>query len=235
MPDDTSVTAGPTAMKKLPPEPRRRPSQSRSKVVVEAIIQACRQVLAEEGVERLTTNRIAEVAGVTIGSLYQYFPNKEAILANFFTEEIAATTDQICRETTPRVLAQIDVSLRSTVRELVRVTAELHLRYLGLHGEFYREYYDFFDFQSKVEAHMTQVYRQPSWEEWLPDLFRKYRSEIAPADLEQAAFLTANIIERLLVAALEERPEWLEDESYLDKIETIVMNFLHGAAAESSR
>ncbi|MFT4918666.1 MAG: AcrR family transcriptional regulator, partial [Zhongshania aliphaticivorans] len=67
-------------MKKLPPEPRRRPSQSRSKVLVDAIIQACKQVLADEGEERLTTNRIAEVAGVTIGSLYQYFPNKEAIL-----------------------------------------------------------------------------------------------------------------------------------------------------------
>jgi AcrR family transcriptional regulator len=220
-------------MKKLPPEPRRRPSQSRSKVLVDAIIQACRQILAEEGVERLTTNRIAEVAGVTIGSLYQYFPNKEAILANLFAREIAATTDQICRETTPRVAAQIDVSLRSTLRELIRVTAELHLRYLRLQGEFYREYYDFFDFHSKVDTHMTEVYRQPSWQQWLPDLLRKYRSEIAPADLEQAAFLTANIIERLLAAALEERPEWLENEAYLGDIETIVMNFLHGRPGEA--
>jgi AcrR family transcriptional regulator len=220
-------------MKKLPPEPRRRPSQSRSKVLVDAIIQACRQVLAQEGVERLTTNRIAEVAGVTIGSLYQYFPNKEAILADLFTLEIASTTDQICRDITPRVAAQADVSLRSTLRELIRVTAELHVRYLRLQGDFYREYHDFFDFHTKVETHMTEVYSQPSWQEWLPDLFRKYRTEIVPEDLEQAAFLTANIIERLLAAALEERPEWLEDESYLGNIETIVMNFLRGQATET--
>lgn len=219
-------------MKKLPPEPRRHPSQSRSKVLVEAIIQACRQVLAKEGVERLTTNRIAEVAGVTIGSLYQYFPNKEAILANLFAQEIAATTDQICRDITPRVAAQMEVSLRSTLRELIRVTAELHLRYLRLQGDFYREYYDFFDFHTKVETHMTEVFRQPSWQEWLPDLLKKYRSEIVPADLEQAAFLSANIIERLLAAALEERPEWLEDEAYLQNIEAVVMNFLHGPGAE---
>jgi len=220
-------------MKKLPPEPRRLPSQSRSKVLVAAIIQACRQILAEEGAERLTTNRIAEVAGVTIGSLYQYFPNKEAILANLFAAEIAASTDQICRETTPRVTAQVNVSLRGTLRELIRVTAELHLRYLRLHGEFYRAYYDFFDFHSKVETHMTQVYLQPSWDQWLPDLFRQYRSEIIPPDLEQAAFLTANIIERLLAAALEERPGWLEDDAYLCNIETVVMNFLHGNAEQA--
>jgi len=119
------------------------------------------------------------------------------------------------------------------LRELIRVTAELHLRYLHLQGNFYREYYDFFDFHTKVETHMTEVYRQPSWREWLPGLFRKYRTEIVPEDLERAAFLTANIIERLLAAALEERPEWLEDESYLGNIETIVMNFLHGSAAEA--
>ncbi len=202
-------------------------------MLVDAIIQACRQILAEEGAERLTTNRIAEVAGVTIGSLYQYFPNKEAILADLFTLEIASTTDQICRDITPRVAAQADVSLRSTLRELIRVTAELHLRYLRLQGDFYREYHDFFDFHTKVETHMTEVYSQPSWQEWLPDLFRKYRTEIVPEDLEQAAFLTANIIERLLAAALEERPEWLEDESYLGNIETIVMNFLRGQATET--
>jgi len=79
---------------------------------------------------------------------------------------------------------------------------------------------------------MTQVYLQPSWDEWLPELFRKYRSEISSPDLEQAAFLTANIIERLLAAALEERPGWLEDEAYLCSIETIVMNFLHGDAEQ---
>jgi len=195
-------------------------------VLVEAIMQACRQILEEEGAGRLTTNRIAEVAGVTIGSLYQYFPNKEAILADLFAAEFAAATDRICRETTPRVVAQLDVSLRATLRELIRVTAELHLRYLRLHGEFYREYHDFFDFHSQVDSHMTRVYRQPSWGEWLPELLQKYRHEIAHPDLERAAFLTANLIERLLVAALEDRPEWLEDEAYLDSIETIVMNFL---------
>ncbi|WP_320836785.1 TetR/AcrR family transcriptional regulator [Zhongshania sp.] len=219
-------------MKKLPPEPRRRPSQSRSKVLVDAIIQACKQVLADEGEERLTTNRIAEVAGVTIGSLYQYFPNKEAILANLLSEEFAAASDQVCREVTPRVAAQIGISLRATIHELIHVTAELHLRYLRLHGSFYREYHDFFDFHGKVNKHMTEVFRQPSWQDWLPDLLRKYKDEIIVNDLDQAGFISANIIEGLISTALKDRPEWLESDVYLNNIETAVMNFLQGCSGE---
>jgi len=60
--------------------PRRNPSQSRSMVTVDAIFQACIQVLLKEGMHRLTTTRVAERAGVSVGTLYQYYPNKQALL-----------------------------------------------------------------------------------------------------------------------------------------------------------
>ena len=60
--------------------PRKLPRQERAQFTVDAILIATRKVLAEEGRERATTNRIAEVAGVSIGSLYQYFPNKEVLI-----------------------------------------------------------------------------------------------------------------------------------------------------------
>lgn len=193
---------------------------------MKAIIEACQQLLEEEGPEQLTTNRIAEVAGVTIGSLYQYFPNKEAILANLFSEKIAAETEQISRETTERVIAQSEISLRSTIVELIRINTELHLRYLELHGDFYREYHDFFDFHSAVDQLNISTYQQPSWDDWLPLLLKKYQHEITVEDLQQAAFLTANIIDRLLEAALEKNPDWLSDDNYLANIERAVMNYL---------
>src|SRR6202012_1694138 len=59
---------------------RKRPKQSRSTELVAAILEAAAQVLAIEGAQRFTTARVAEKAGVSIGSLYQYFPNKAAIL-----------------------------------------------------------------------------------------------------------------------------------------------------------
>lgn len=60
-------------------QPRKAPRQARARATVEAILEAAAQLFVEEGV-KTSTNRIAQRAGVSIGSLYQYFPNKEAIL-----------------------------------------------------------------------------------------------------------------------------------------------------------
>jgi DNA-binding transcriptional regulator YbjK len=59
---------------------RKRPKQARSTDLVAAILEAAAQVLAKEGAPRFTTARVSERAGVSVGSIYQYFPNKAAIL-----------------------------------------------------------------------------------------------------------------------------------------------------------
>ncbi len=61
-------------------EPRKTPVQTRSAVTVHAIAEATIQVLLERGPDRLTTTRVAARAGVSVGTLYQYFPNKQALL-----------------------------------------------------------------------------------------------------------------------------------------------------------
>ena len=61
-------------------EPRKTPIQARSTVTVEAIAEATVQVLLSHGSERLTTTKVAERAGVSVGTLYQYFPNKRSLL-----------------------------------------------------------------------------------------------------------------------------------------------------------
>ncbi|MFK5979236.1 MAG: TetR/AcrR family transcriptional regulator [Rhizobiaceae bacterium] len=69
------------------PKPRKLPLQTRSGETVYAIIEATARILESEGCDGLTTNHIAERAGVSIGSLYQYFPNKQAILAELLRKE----------------------------------------------------------------------------------------------------------------------------------------------------
>ena len=66
---------------------RKRPSQARSTELVAAILDAAVQVLEVEGAARFTTARVAEKAGVSVGSLYQYFPNKAAILFRLQSDE----------------------------------------------------------------------------------------------------------------------------------------------------
>lgn len=72
---------------------RKLPQQARSTELVSAILEAAVQVLAKEGAHRFTTARVAEKAGVSVGSIYQYFPNKAAILFRLQSDEWRETTD----------------------------------------------------------------------------------------------------------------------------------------------
>lgn len=72
---------------------RKQPQQARSTELVSAILEASLQVLAKDGAQRFTTVRVAEKAGVSVGSLYQYFPNKAAILFRLQSDEWRQTTD----------------------------------------------------------------------------------------------------------------------------------------------
>ena len=73
--------------------PRKQPKQARSTGLVSAILEAAVQVLAKEGAQRFTTARVAEKAGVSVGSVYQYFPNKAAILFRLQSDEWRQTTE----------------------------------------------------------------------------------------------------------------------------------------------
>jgi AcrR family transcriptional regulator len=72
---------------------RKRPKQARSTDLVAAILEAAAQVLAKEGAPRFTTARVAERAGVSVGSIYQYSPNKAAILFRLQSDEWRGTSD----------------------------------------------------------------------------------------------------------------------------------------------
>ncbi len=82
---EMSATFPPPALR-----PRKRPSQARSAVTVDAMLEAAVRILLKDGYARLTTRRVAEVAGVSVGSLYQYFPNRQAIVAELIRRKVAA-------------------------------------------------------------------------------------------------------------------------------------------------
>jgi AcrR family transcriptional regulator len=76
---------------------RRQPVQRRAQVTVDAMLDAAVRILRRSGVAAITTNRIAEVAGVSIGSVYQYFPNKHALFVALHERHIAQV-DAVIRE-----------------------------------------------------------------------------------------------------------------------------------------
>jgi AcrR family transcriptional regulator len=81
-----------TGPRNAPISSRKQPKQARSADLVAAVLDAAVQVLAKEGAQRFTTARVAEKAGVSVGSLYQYFPNKAAILFRLQSDEWRQTT-----------------------------------------------------------------------------------------------------------------------------------------------
>jgi AcrR family transcriptional regulator len=115
--------------------PRKTPRQERSRATVEALLEATTDILIREGYTKLTTNRIAERAGVNIASLYQYFPGKEAIVAELRRRHGA---DQ--RAALRQVLAEHRVGeLESTIRTLVSVGVAGHAHAPRLHRVFTEE------------------------------------------------------------------------------------------------
>ena len=104
-------------MIKRPPttlEPRKSPVQARSVATVEAILTATIQVLLKSGKERLTTTLVAARAGVSVGTLYQYFPNKSALLRAALQrhmDQISLALETVCREHAGVSLQQMAIAL----------------------------------------------------------------------------------------------------------------------------
>ncbi len=102
---------------------RKAPKQARSSELVAAVLQAAVQVLAAEGAQRFTTSRVAEKAGVSVGSLYQYFPNKAAILFRLQSDEWRRTTAMLSAILADTGRPPLD-RLRSLVHAFVRSECE---------------------------------------------------------------------------------------------------------------
>jgi AcrR family transcriptional regulator len=102
--------------------PRKNASQGRSRATVDALVEATARILVREGFDKASTNRIAEKAGVSVGSLYQYFPSKEAL--------VAAVMERHNKELMQLVrgkLAEVaSLPLEQAVRKLVAAAIEAH-------------------------------------------------------------------------------------------------------------
>ena len=110
----------PTRRSKL--SPRKAPTQERSRATVDALLQATADILVKDGYAKLTTNRIADRAGVNIASLYQFFPGKEAIVAELSRRHVAKE-----RAAAQQALVNLrGHGLEATVRALVTMGIAAH-------------------------------------------------------------------------------------------------------------
>jgi AcrR family transcriptional regulator len=199
-------------------KPRKHASQDRSRATVDALIEATARILVNEGFDKASTNRIAAKAGVSVGSLYQYFPCKEAL--------VGAVIDRHRQEIMQVVhgaLAQAAaLPMEQAVRKLVAVAIEAHRIDPKLHRVL-AEQIPRTGRLENVEAFSKENYA----------LFKTYleahRAELRTVDLELAAFVCVTSIEALTHTAVLHHSAGFSEEAFealIDEATRLVVRYL---------
>ncbi|HEU4409845.1 MAG TPA: TetR/AcrR family transcriptional regulator [Polyangiaceae bacterium] len=195
--------------------PRKAPSQARSQATVEAILGATERLLVNEGYERLSTNRVAAAAGVSVGSLYQYFPSKEALvaaLADRHRERMMAVLFE-------RMAAFIDAPPERAAREIVRALFEADARERELHRVLTEQaprigkLKELMDSVDTCAATAVRAYLE------------RHRAELGVENPALAAWLIAHAVESLVHAAVLGGAPAGEDE-LVEEVSELVVRYL---------
>jgi AcrR family transcriptional regulator len=198
--------------------PRKVASQQRSRSTVDALVEATARVLIRDGYDRVGTNRIAATAGVSIGSLYQYFPSKEALVSAVI-ERHTQQLSHVVRDTLFKIAAQpIEIAVRTLITAAIdahRVDPKLHR---VLDEEVPRA-----GRLENVDAIMQNA------NALLRSYLEAHRGEIDIADLDLAAFILVTTIEALTHSAVLHRPDMLAGEkaaAFVDEATRLVLGYL---------
>jgi len=197
------------------PRPRKRPVQARSQATVDAILEAAARILVRGGYGAFTTNRVADVAGVSVGSLYQYFPNKESLLGELKTRHIADLERGL-----DAVLAQLgDGPLPEIVAAVIAAHVAAHLVDPALHRVLSTEV-------PQLGKHDAAHAFEQRTATRVHALLASRRHEIAVADLDLATYLLMRTVEATIHEAVVERPHDLASGAITREVTRLLLNYL---------
>ena len=193
--------------------PKKRPRQGRSRAMVDALVEATARLLAAEGYGAATTKRIAAVAGVSVGSLYQYFPNKDALVyavaQRHFDEVLAQLALVSLSPGTP---------LPDIVRGFVKAMVASHRMDAGLHRALTE-----FLLRLGPESYAEQQQRAQAMVRGILEL---RRSEVVEADLDVASWLLVTTAESAVHAALMEDGDLLSHERFERELSDLLCRYI---------
>lgn len=199
-------------------KPRKHASQERSRATVDALVEATARILVKEGFDKASTNRIAEVAGVSVGSLYQYYPGKEALVVAVI-ERHNQEIMQLVRAALAEVAAQ---PLEKAVRRMVAAAVEAHRIDPKLHRVLAEQIPRTGSLEN-VEAFNREAHI----------LFRTYleahSAELRMADLGLATYVCVTSIEALAHTAVLHHSAMFSDdmaERLIDETTRLVVGYL---------
>ncbi len=191
---------------------RKQPQQARSRETVKAILGGATRVLSREGYDRASTNQIAEAAGVSIGSVYQFFPNKEAIFAALrkrFFEELTV----VFQAEAPRLRGQ---------RESLRVGLELVLRARRKNRMLHRALDEQLPFSVGFDDTLHELAL-----ELARTRYADLPADLRPADREMTARICVTVLDAVTRMASVQYPEYLDSEEFVDEVTELLWRFVY--------
>jgi len=204
--------------------PRKQPVQARSRLTVKAIVEATAQVLVAVGYERATTDVIAARAGVSIGTLYQYFPNKESLVAALIKDHV----DEITRLLEAALAAAADASLESALRGMIHAGVEAHRVDPALHKVLFEQV----PRDRMLGKHLdTSTRLQAMIEEFL---CRKLPG-LPRGRIRTVALVLETTVEALTHRAVVDAPEWLRSREIEKEALLLLRPYLSGMATQRAR
>lgn len=182
---------------------------------MEVILAAAARVLKKEGFDKANTNRIAETAGVSIGSLYQYFPKKEALVAALAEKHMNEMATVIA-ETASRLWT---APLPEAVRELIAMMLRAH----AVDPELHRALMEGIP-RSAVVSKLSDV--EDKALAIVRGFLELHKDELRPKNLDLAAAIMVGTVESLTHGAVLHHPELLQGDELLDEITELVVRYL---------
>jgi len=197
--------------------PRKAPEQDRSRATVEAIVEAAAHILVKHGYDAFTTNRVAERAGVSIGSLYQYFPNKDALLSELMRRHVA--------EIERGVEEMAELARTAPLAEVIRTGIQQNVRSHLIDPDLHRVLSEEVPRLGALDWKVAFIERM---EGRVRGMLEARRSEIVVPDIDVAVYIVTRTVEAVVHNAVCERPKALSSGALADELTRMLVGFLTG-------
>jgi AcrR family transcriptional regulator len=190
---------------------RKAPRQNRSRATVDAILQATQDCLVKFGAEGLTTTRVAERAGCSVGTLYQYFPSREALIAALiqtFGDKETALVERVVAES-----PTLEAAVASIIRAYFAAVAQNHKLFLPLTEALYT-------ICRREDVHRLELAGVKRFKQILR------RAGYTARDLDRTAFISSYTYIGLLRFCTLVQPRYLKDQGVIDGVVEMVTGYL---------
>lgn len=205
----------------LPLNLKKQPRQSRAKFTVSVILEAAQQLLWEGGIKAVTTRHVAQRAGVGVGTLYEYFPNRDAILIQLANRSMRKRF----QDAIPHFHESLDISLPELFRVATEYAVEVDRELLRFGHEFHARYARHFNLGNYYPLSNDRRRQQilDTVERSAAKMLSDRSDEVGAANTEMAAFLICRALRGMINTVVEERPELIHSPAFAATLQRIML------------